>query len=81
MERVEHTHRDSIEQIAAFTSILGYNARPIQSVNGRLISGQDEGGVTHASAVVSHGGDAAEQEQDHGGAVHWGYSDSEGPEY
>ena len=54
----------SSQQIAAFASILGYNARPVQPLNGRAVSGQHPG-EGQVSAGADHGAPAPE----HGAAA------------
>lgn len=59
----------SSEQIEAFAKIMGHNARPIQPVNARAISGQTSNGVSVVS--VSHGDAAAEEDSPSHGDAHW----------
>ena len=65
------------EQIEAFSAILARNNRPIQELNGRLVSNQAAGGGHGATA--SDSGDGKAEHAGDGGAPHWGYEGKIGP--
>ena len=72
----------SHEEIQAFSEIMGANARPLQAVNARAISGQTSNGVSVVT-VSAHGepsGDAETTDSGHGDA-HWEWVGSSGQNY
>ena len=66
-------------ELAAFSNIMGANARPVQPVNARAVSGQTTNGV--GVVAVSHGGGDAEEESSAHGAAHWEYTGASGQNY
>ena len=72
----------SSEQIEAFSKIMGQNARPIQPVNARAVSGQTSNGASVVSvSTAGHGSVSADAESTVSGDAHWEYTGSSGQNY